>query len=362
MFEIIPTRTEPNQTIFDWYKRKEKINFNPPYQRVSGLWDLSGKQLFIDSLINGFDIPKFYVHRMLSTEKGYLYSIVDGKQRMQSIFDFIGNQFPLSKDFVLYENGSDKLAGKYYEEIASSYPKIINRFDQYVLDVVQIITEDEELIRELFLRLNEGVNLNNSEKRLSKNSYLNEKIKEIVNTNKFFEMIQFKNRRYEHEELLTKIVLLEHEEEFVSLSKTNLDKLIERYVYSDEKIDRTLYSVNSLLEDMTEIFEGREPILSQKSIIPIYYLFVKRNYRGNSKQIAEFLITFEDIRYENRKLDISHSNPILIEFDRLNQQGANSKNSIKKRYTIIEDFYNVFLTGKIKINAVTELNDIDLDE
>ncbi|TDL31194.1 DUF262 domain-containing protein [Jeotgalibacillus sp. S-D1] len=362
MFEIIPTRTEPNQTIFDWYKRRKKINFNPPYQRVSGLWDISGRQLFIDSLINSFDIPKFYVHRLLSSEEGYFFSIVDGKQRIQSIFDFIENKFPLSKDFVLYEDGSDKLAGKYYEEISSQYPKIINQFDQYILDVVQVVTDDEELIREMFLRLNEGVNLNNSEKRLSKNSFLNNKIKEIVNTNKLFEMIQFKNRRYEYEELLTKIILIEQEEGPVSLSKKNLDLLIDEYKYFNIKIEHILDSVNLIIENMIRIFEGKEFLLSQKSIIPIYYLFVKEKSHANSEQIGEFLSVFDVMRYENRKLDILQSNPILIEFDRLNQQGANSKNSIKKRYLIFEHFYNAFLAGTIKINTITELNENDLDD
>lgn len=355
MFEIIPARTEPKQTIYDWYKRKDKIDFNPPYQRVSGLWDKAGKQLFIDSLINEFDIPKFYVHK--NSESGYQYAIIDGKQRLQSIFEFIDNNFSLASDFILYNDETINLANKTYDEIGEISPKIIQKFDQYILDVVQILTNDEDLIRELFLRLNEGVRLNNSEKRLSQKSYLNEQIKNIVESNGFFKLIQFKNRRYEHEELLTKILLLEDEGSFTSLDKNKLDEFIKNNGSNNKKINQTIDAVINRLNLMTSIFNGKEKLLSQKSIIPIYYLLIKEKRVGNLNQFGIFLSEFERLRYKNRDLNINESNPILIEFDRLNQQGANSKNSLKKRFIIIENFYNAFITENFSLNVIRKLDD-----
>lgn len=342
MFEIIPARTENAQTVYDWYKRKSKINFNPPYQRVSGLWDVEGKQSLIDSLINKFDIPKFYLHRIYDLDSNYLYSIIDGKQRLQTIFDFIDNKFSLAKEFNYYANEDVKLNGKSYDDIAEEYPKIIQDFDQYVLDIVQIVTDDEDIIRELFLRLNEGVNLNNSEKRLSQRSYLNEKIKESVKENEFFKLIQFKNRRYEHEELLTKILLLEEKDDFISLNKSNLDRFVKDNIESSEEIDATIANSEEVLHSMSIVFDNRENLLSQKSIIPIYYMLTKNNNNQDLEGMGEFIQEFDELRLDNRKLDITNSNPILIEFDRLNQQGANSKNSLVKRYKIIERFYKSY--------------------
>src|SRR2546430_1072171 len=37
---------------------RNAININPPYQRESGVWSTAKKQLFIDSLMNEFDVPK----------------------------------------------------------------------------------------------------------------------------------------------------------------------------------------------------------------------------------------------------------------------------------------------------------------
>lgn len=357
MFEIIPARTEPKQTIYDWYKRKDKIDFNPLYQRVSGLWDTAGKQLFIDSLINEFDVPKFYVHRASELESRYQYAIIDGKQRLQSIFEFIDNKFSLARDFILYNDETIDLSNKTYDEIGEIYPKIIQKFDQYILDVVQIITDDEDLIRELFLRLNEGVKLNNSEKRLSQKSYLNEQIKDIVKSNNFFKLIQFKNRRYEHEELLTKILLLEYEGSFTTLSKNKLDEFIKNNCLSNEEINKTIDTVKVQLDLMALIFQGKEKLLSQKSIIPIYYLLVREKFEDDSEKIGLFLIEFETLRYKNRELNIDKSNPVLIEFDRLNQQGANSKGSLKKRFIIIESFYNAFLKDDFNLYVMSNLDD-----
>ena len=41
---------------------RSAIADDPPYQRPSAVWSLAKQQLFIDSLINGYDVPKIYLH------------------------------------------------------------------------------------------------------------------------------------------------------------------------------------------------------------------------------------------------------------------------------------------------------------
>lgn len=55
------SRTEriPIQTL---RLERHRINTNPKYQREAGIWSKEKKQLFIDSLLNGFDVPKIYFH------------------------------------------------------------------------------------------------------------------------------------------------------------------------------------------------------------------------------------------------------------------------------------------------------------
>ncbi len=41
---------------------KNVIDDSPEYQRESGVWAPEKQQLFLDSIFNGFDIPKIYFH------------------------------------------------------------------------------------------------------------------------------------------------------------------------------------------------------------------------------------------------------------------------------------------------------------
>ena len=51
-----------DSTVMMMFLEKDKIFLDPPYQRSGDIWNLYKKQLLIDSLINGFDIPKLYLH------------------------------------------------------------------------------------------------------------------------------------------------------------------------------------------------------------------------------------------------------------------------------------------------------------
>ena len=67
------------------------IDFEPTYQRLSDIWGDSKRLLFVDSLINGYDIPKMYFHdvSILSKLSSKRYAIIDGKQRLNAIDDFV---------------------------------------------------------------------------------------------------------------------------------------------------------------------------------------------------------------------------------------------------------------------------------
>ncbi len=43
---------------------RDQFELDPDYQRISDVWTKSKKQLLIDSLLNGFDIPKIYLYEL----------------------------------------------------------------------------------------------------------------------------------------------------------------------------------------------------------------------------------------------------------------------------------------------------------
>ena len=68
-------------------ERFSDIDPKPQYQRGE-VWDLNRKQLLIDTILNGFDIPKIYF-RHLSSSSGYKYDVADGQQRIITIESFL---------------------------------------------------------------------------------------------------------------------------------------------------------------------------------------------------------------------------------------------------------------------------------
>ena len=77
-----------------------RLNLSPYYQRTGKIWKTAKKQNLIDSILNQIDLPKFYFHFYPEEENGkYDYSIIDGKQRILAIMDFVEGKINLSKSF-----------------------------------------------------------------------------------------------------------------------------------------------------------------------------------------------------------------------------------------------------------------------
>ena len=74
---------------------KNKIDTNPDYQRPP-VWTTAQKQLLIDTILRGYDIPKLYLRKVDNTP--FQYEVVDGQQRLRAIWSFMSNEFALPKD------------------------------------------------------------------------------------------------------------------------------------------------------------------------------------------------------------------------------------------------------------------------
>lgn len=174
------------------HNQKSVIDFSPAYQRRSSLWKKAQKQLLIDSILNGLDIPKFYFQFMppVVEDMRYNYAIIDGKQRIETILGFINDEFPLSGEFAFLDNSLTEqfgnIAGKCFSELESTVPALIARFWQYELNIVFMDTTTPDIINELFVRLNSGVPVSTSEKRHANGGILSNKIQELCNTSLFF--------------------------------------------------------------------------------------------------------------------------------------------------------------------------------
>lgn len=164
------------------YSDRPEIISNPEYQRNGEIWTLEKKQLLIDSILNNYDIPKIYFHQFSREErlsKGKSFAIIDGKQRLEAIWSFMDGIFPLADEFEYQLDPSLKLSGLTYEDLGKEFSKVKTNFDSFTLPIISVITDDLDLIEDMFSRLNEAVPLNSAEKRNAFGGEMIEMIRKI---------------------------------------------------------------------------------------------------------------------------------------------------------------------------------------
>lgn len=350
----IETFPVQHSTIMRLYSEKDEIMLNPDYQRMGGVWTLEKKQLLMDSILNDYDIPKIYLHAFSREQKkanGYAYAVIDGRQRLEAIWQFIEGKFTLSDDFKYQDDESIALARLGYSDIASSYPKIKIKFDSFVLPVVGVDTDDQELIEDMFSRLNEAVPLNAAEKRNAIGGELVAAIREIANHDFFGRCVAFGNKRYQHREVAARLLLVEENirtiGKIIDTKKEYLDALARNYRQGKTAlVGDAKASVMDVLEWMCKLFVEKDELLRAQGNMVLYYLLCKSAMHADVKTNVsrESLYAFRDKVRDNRlqaEDNYADASFELLEFDRLTQQGTNDSSNIRERLGVIAKYLNV---------------------
>lgn len=185
-----------------------ELTLNPDFQRASDLWDNKRKSRLIESIILRIPLPSFYFNEDFNGN----YSVVDGLQRLGTIFQFI-NSRELSKalnikmdDLILSDmQYLTDLNGKKFEDIPRNYKRIINELE-ITSTIIRPATPD--LVRfNIFARLNQGgLAVNGQEIRNAIYPGLwRERISKIAKSKKFLDYTQNKistKRLIDHQMIL----------------------------------------------------------------------------------------------------------------------------------------------------------------
>lgn len=345
----VETSAMKNSTVMFLYAEREEIDLSPPYQRQGGVWTLEKKRLLIDSILNDYDLPKIYFHALDAKSKvktGKRFAVIDGRQRLEAIWDFIDGKFTLAEDFEYQRDPSVDLSKLSYSDIAKLHPKIRVKLDAFPLPVVTVTTHDDDLdlIEDMFSRLNEAVPLNAAEKRNAFGGRLVAAITEISQHDFFVEKVRFGNGRFQHREVAARLLLIEdslsEHSNLVDTKKVYLDALAHRYSKNKRKADSLKEVVRNVLDAMSAEFVKKDELLQAQGIMVVYYLLFKGAIEAGqaSKITRKKLLNFRQKLAENRELaakQYASASFDLLEFDRLNQQGTNDASSIKERYRVL---------------------------
>lgn len=346
MFRIRPFES---RTISWWYDQKDQIDIAPHYQRKGSIWTDHSRSYLIDSILNDFDLPKFYVADFTYADSSLNiarkpYAIIDGKQRLESIFGFYEGGTTLARDFILHSDPTIDLGGLSYRDLRQSFPKVASKFDNFNLSVMSVITDDEPKINELFLRLNSSRPLSAAEYRNAMHGVGPSLVREISKDDFLSTYVGFSKKRGEDQQVATKFLLVEFRGDLVDTKKKQLDKLFEeaaRAEASDGEFDRAKSRVIDNLAEMRSVFIPGDPLLRSQGPLVVYYWLIRSI--GSQPGLRKFLLDFEADRKSNREKAKSHntSNQIdqdLLQYDALNRS-INDVGSLQGRYRILLNRY-----------------------
>ena len=180
-------KTRPRHwTIETVVRRQPRINPQPQYQRTP-VWNEGKRQLLIDSILRQYDVPKFYLR---VSNPPYDHEVIDGQQRLRAIWDFCADQYVLGDVSKDVPNLGD-LSDKKFSELSSDAQDQIGIFE---LNLVEVEEASDIEIRDLFLRLQEGVSLNPAEKRNAMPGNMRDFVAKLGDTHRVFPLTICQNR------------------------------------------------------------------------------------------------------------------------------------------------------------------------
>ncbi len=231
------------------------------YQR-EGVWDLRQKQLLIDTVFRGYDVPKLYLwkideatvrngypsgetrneylkilerkRRENNDPNPYVFEVVDGQQRIRAFLEYMGaspghamslrgrlqSQFGALSDTPL---ASERLFGQLN-------PEQQIRFREYSLTIMVLENASIDEIRDMFLRLQNGTPLNAQQKRNALGSRFGREARTISELPFFATSVAFENSSSDHIRVASQMLLLEVKGKLVSCTSRQLDKVYMQYM------------------------------------------------------------------------------------------------------------------------------------
>lgn len=161
--------SKPISEMYEQFTLKN-VSLQPKYQRRL-VWPFKNKVYLIDSILQGLPLPKFFLQIRVDSKTGKtIYDMVDGQQRLSTIFEFISEKTNDDKEFILskkYHPEPEKFLKDLEGMTFSKLPQDLQqRLWLYKLSMEELTEATEDEIKDMFVRLNlSNVKLNSQELR-----------------------------------------------------------------------------------------------------------------------------------------------------------------------------------------------------
>ena len=132
---------------WDLYQR-DRLKLDPPYQRRA-VWNQNYKDYFIETILLEYPAPAIFLYEEMGEDGRATYNVVDGKQRLVSIFEFVQDEFA-----VIDNSQLEPLQGQYFRQFDAEQKK---HFWAYQFAVEYLPDTNETVLKNIFDRINRNV-------------------------------------------------------------------------------------------------------------------------------------------------------------------------------------------------------------
>jgi len=263
------------------YKRRDRYEI-PEWQRGK-VWDTARKQQLIDSILRGWKLPKFYFVKREDDD----FEVVDGQQRLTAIYEFFGNELPLS------EESAREYGGRLYSDLKQG---ITDTFDDFEIEYDEIEDGTEEELKQFFQRLQQGLPLTSSETLNSVPSKLVDFCRSLVKHPFFTHSIAVSNTRLGHFDVASKVAAIEVEGIDSGVRFKDMKK-----VFAAQKsfadTSAVAKRIKSACEFLATAFPAKESALKNRTVVQSILTFACRLVEtgravGLEQTVAEFVRRF----------------------------------------------------------------------
>lgn len=323
------------------YDNQERGNIilNPDFQRDENRWKNKQKAELIESIVMGIPLPVIY---LFQDEKG-IKQVVDGRQRLTCIAEFLDNKFEL-KDLEILTN----LNKKYFKDLE---PYLQNKIEDYQLEIYTILPPAPDRVKfNIFDRLNRGgTKLNNQEMRNA--LYQGTSTKVIKQMSEFESFKKATGYSLNAKTMKDRYLILR----FVSfyLLRTNRLGGMDLIADIDEFLKNVMQYMNTKdeleYEKLVQDFDKTMQFIDQNYSDSVFRF---RNKEDKNRRRPINMALFECVTYmfmlalqKNINIDIDKFEEFKSsEFDKPERftYGIDSKDNVKFRFDSVENFLGIY--------------------
>lgn len=322
----------------------KKISFDYPIQRKSGQWNHYKKSLLIHSMIEDYPVPALYSiteKHLIDGKEVNVHFILDGKQRLNSLFEFLNGDYALHEaiEDVEVEDEKFEVQGKKFEELDEVVQDHILSYSMLIYEIKDA-TDDQ--IEDLFFRFNNGTPLTKQQQGRAKTGKVwAQKLKELTNHSCMQEKAYFTKAQLiaEMDEVvvLQAMMILDENYHLRTLSSNEImNYQLTLKKDAENKLD-LVQRIKEIMNYLDESIIKKDSILTKKINLPI--LFVMADKAMNTHNVHS--LEFGDWMMEFKK-SLKDMSDIKTDYNNYCGQRSTSREKVYGRIRTMEEHFNKY--------------------